>query len=39
MVIKDGKNETEAISRHSEALLSRKNPADSNLIQLRKDKH
>ena len=28
MVIKDGKNETEAISSHSEALLSRKNPAE-----------
>ena len=32
MVIKDGKNETEAISRHSEALLSRKNPAEKGRL-------
>ena len=31
--IKDDKYKTEAISRHSEALPSRKNPADTNLIQ------
>ena len=30
---KDDKYKTEAISRHSEALPSRKNPADTNLIQ------
>ena len=30
----DDKSETEAISRHSEVRQTRKNPADSNLIQL-----
>ena len=30
---KDDKSKTEAIRRHSEALPSRKNPADTNLIQ------
>ena len=30
----DDKSETEAISRHSEVRQNRKNPADSNLIQL-----
>ena len=31
---KDDKSETEAICRHSEVRQNRKNPADSNLIQL-----